>query len=183
MEELTRSVPRLPFSADEAGMVNKTANQHGFTLIEVVVTIGIMAIVSAIAIPNMIGWRAERQLRGAVNNLVGDLQLAKITAIREAEHVAVVYNTGAGSSYRVFIDKNLNWTEDADDRLLRNVTTPPGVVIDSTDSTNFTNNRTRFRPDGIPSFTGTVTFENSSQISPLKVKIDRVGRIRIVNSD
>lgn len=176
MEELTRSVPRLPFSADEAGMVNKTANQHGFTLIEVVVTIGIMAIVSAIAIPNMIGWRAERQLRGAVNNLVGDLQLAKITAIREAEHVAVVCNTGAGSSYRVFIDKNLNWTEDADDRLLRNVTTPPGVVIDST---TFTNNRTRFRPDGIPSFIGTVTFENSSQISPLKVVINRVGRIRI----
>lgn len=49
----------------------KRLDESGFSLIELVVVIAMVAIISAIAIPNMIGWRGERQLRGAVNNLLG----------------------------------------------------------------------------------------------------------------
>ena len=72
----------------------KRLDESGFSLIELVVVIAMVAIISAIAIPNMIGWRGERQLRGAVNNLLGNLQLARMQAIREAETVSILFAAG-----------------------------------------------------------------------------------------
>jgi len=68
-------------------------NNAGFTLWELMTVIGIIAIVSAMAVPNMIGWRERAKLRGAVANLSGDLQWAKIRAIRDHDNVVVLFGT------------------------------------------------------------------------------------------
>ena len=63
----------------------------GFTTAELMVSIAIIAIVSAIAVPNMISWREQAKLRGAFENLRGDLQWAKIRAIRDHDDVSVEF--------------------------------------------------------------------------------------------
>lgn len=151
----------------------------GFTLIEIMVTIAIVGILSAIAIPNMIGWRAEHKLRGAVNNLQGDFQLARLKAIRDAETIAIVFNSP--NSYKVFVDP-LKSCDPVGKQELRSVVLPSGI----SSSTNFpTNDCILFNSRGIPVFknTQTLTFNGTASLtydagSTLILEINKVGRLR-----
>ncbi len=78
----------------------------------------------------------------------------------------------------MFIDKNGDWTQDADDNLLRNIEAQAGITLKST---TFSGNHTHFNTKGMPSVTGTVVFEDSSGKS-LSVVVNSVGRIRIDES-
>ena len=70
----------------------------GFTLIEMMVVIAIMAIVSAIAIPNFYSYAAGMKLRSASRDLYSTLQNTRMKAIRQNTRWAVEFTA---SSYRV----------------------------------------------------------------------------------
>jgi prepilin-type N-terminal cleavage/methylation domain-containing protein len=55
----------------------------GFTVIEVVVVMAIVAILSSIAIPGFSRWIPDYQLKNAARDLYSNLQLAKMTAVKE----------------------------------------------------------------------------------------------------
>jgi type IV fimbrial biogenesis protein FimT len=156
--------------------LNVTHNKWGFSLIEVVVTIAILAILSAIAIPSMIGWRGERQLRGAINSLLGDFQLARTKAIRNSDVVAVSFDT-ATKSYLVFRDENENGVLDAGEEQYRSVNLPSNIEIDSV-SFSGGDPWASYDPRGIPKKFGSLTLSNSNG-STLKIIMNRVGRLRI----
>ena len=153
----------------------KRLDESGFSLIEIVVVIAIVAIVSAIAIPNMIGWRGERQLRGAANNLLGDFQLARMQAIREAENVSVRFTVGGGT-YSIFVDPNKNGNQDAGERTIRDVTLPTGVTIQAASFSGgvaWMNYNTKGMPDKF----GSATLQNTAG-TQLKLAMNRIGRLR-----
>ncbi|MEJ2166466.1 MAG: GspH/FimT family pseudopilin [Desulfobacterales bacterium] len=89
----------------------------GFTFYELMVVIAIIAVLSAIAVPNMIGWRERAKIKGAFENLRGDLQWAKIRAIRDHDPVAVVFEA---DSYDI---------NDASGGTIRSRQMPAGVVL------------------------------------------------------
>ncbi len=154
----------------------KCLDNSGFSLIEIMVTIAIVAIVGMIAIPNMISWRGERQLRGAANNLLGDFQLARMQAIRESETVALRFNVGGGA-YSVFFDPNNNGTLDGGERTIRNVILPTGITIQAAAFSGgvvWANYDTR----GMPVRFGSATLRNVAG-NQLGVTMNRVGRLRI----
>ena len=155
----------------------KRLDESGFSLIELVVVIAMVAIISAIAIPNMIGWRGERQLRGAVNNLLGNLQLARMQAIREAETVSILFAAGNPATYSIFVDPNKNGSQDAGERTLRDVTLPRGVAIQAASFSGgvaWMNYNTKGMPDKCRS----VTMRNSAG-TQLKLVVNKIGRLRI----
>lgn len=153
--------------------MNRT-NIQGFTLVEVMIVVAIIGIISLIAVPNMIGWRGERQLDGAARNFMADMQLAKLKAIREAEDVSVVFDV-AGDSYQMIVDLNNNYILDAGETQFRNITMPPGITISST---SFAGDNTQFDSRGRPNIIGRVTFTNTSGTIS-EVFVNRVGRLRI----
>jgi len=145
----------------------------GLTAVELVVVIAIVAILSAIAIPGFIRWRANAKLNGATTNLKADLEMAKLRAIRENDLIAVLFS---GNGYTIFIDNGAspgNYIREADENVLKNIQFIPGI----TSTNNFTNSRTRFDGRGLPANFGTITI--TGQTGSRQVIVNRIGRIRI----
>ncbi len=75
---------------------------NGFGLLELLVAIGVMAVISAIATPSVLTWRAKVKLRSATEQFRGALQLAKSRAQRDGQTVIVKI---AADKYFIFVDR------------------------------------------------------------------------------
>jgi hypothetical protein len=114
-----------------------------------------------------------------VDNLRGDLQLAKSMAIRESTFVVVNFQT---DQYEIFVDNGAggnagNWVRDADERMLRSCRLTGGVSIDLAD-TDFAGDQTRFNDRGLPENLGSVFVEDSSG-DQRQIRLNRLGRLTI----
>lgn len=155
----------------------------GFTFIEMMTVIAITGLLAAIAVPNMMAWRSGAKLRGVVENVRGDLQLAKLKAVQESGSVAVLFS---GNSYQVFTDdgptQEGEFHELDDERLFRNRQLPAGVSIDL-GSTDFGGNvYVRFNNRGLPDDIGSIVVDSSSGDQGL-IGLNRLGRINIQYND
>ena len=154
-------------------------SESGFTLIELFIAMAVMAILASIAVPNMMAPSNRAKLTGAASNLRGDLQTAKMMAIRE--NAFVVVNMFA-NRYEVFVDNGAganagNWGCDADERLLISRQMEPGVSIDLA-ATNLASDRTRFNDRGLPENFGRIVLVNS-QAGQRQINLNRLGRITV----
>jgi len=138
-----------------------------------------MALIATIAIPNMIAWRANAKLGGAIKNLRGDINMAKRMAVRENAFVVINFSS---DRYEIFVDngqgaKAENWTWDEDELRIASRVLPEGIAIDLVD-TNFDNDRTRFNRRGLPENLGSVVLKASNG-KKQQIQLNRIGRISI----
>ena len=158
-------------------------NKSGLTLFEMLVVLGLLAIVSAFVIPNILNWRRGVQLRGAATNLKGDLEMAKINAIRENNYVAIVFRDAL--HYEIFVDNGAgddgnpkNWIRDGEEHLLRARAMPPGITIDfASTSFGFLGKKTRFTGRG--HCTAGSTFLQNEKNDRIRVILNRLGQITL----
>ncbi len=157
----------------------KTGKNAGFTLIEMIIVIAIMAIISAIAVPNYITHRNNQKVTQAARQIYSALQSAKMTAIRNNTSINVLFSTGAGSSgtYQVFEDLDDNNTFNAGDEDIASGQMPAGVNMQTAAFAGAANS-TRFTPMGLTTGeNGTVTVTNSSRTA--RIIVNSVGGIRV----
>jgi type IV fimbrial biogenesis protein FimT len=72
------------------------ANARGFTLIEMLVTVGVFAILASIAVPSFRGFIAQQRLRTASFDLHTDLLFARSEALKRNRNVIVRRRQVAG---------------------------------------------------------------------------------------
>jgi prepilin-type N-terminal cleavage/methylation domain-containing protein len=133
----------------------------GFTLMELMVVIAITAILAAIAIPNLISWRSNYQLRGSAREVQSAINGARLAAIKENALVTVTFDAGARTI-------QTSVTNRSDSNAVPRTTTTrlrPTVQIASI---NFTSNPFRFNSRGLP-----ITNANTNFAS---------GRVRLSNA-
>jgi type II secretory pathway pseudopilin PulG len=158
-------------------------NIKGLTIFEVLVVLGILAIVAAFVTPNIMNWRRGVQLRGAANNLKGDMEMAKTNAVRENNSVAIIFRNKR--RYEIFIDNGAgddgvpdNWVRDGEERLLRDREMPTGILIDfANTSYGALGKKTRFTGRG--HCVGGSTFLQNEKNDRIRVILNRLGQITL----
>lgn len=76
---------------------------RGFTLIELMITIAILAIVLGVAVPSFQDFVRRNRVTATANNLVSALALARSEAVKRATRVTVASGDWAGG-WQVFVD-------------------------------------------------------------------------------
>ena len=79
-------------------------NQKGFTLLETMVAVAIVAVLVMVAVPNYLQQTANQRLKDDTTNIRGDLQTARMVAMTMGVPVAVAFNAPAVSQYQAFLD-------------------------------------------------------------------------------
>jgi len=85
----------------------------GFTLMEMIVTVGILAILALIAIPGFTKWMPNIKLRSALQDMYSSILFTRTTAIKKNSQICLVFNQpimGTSSLFTIFKDKNRNFT-------------------------------------------------------------------------
>lgn len=80
-------------------MLKNSKRQQGFTLIEVMIGVVILAIVIALGVPSYSTWIQNTKIRNAAESISNGLQLARSEAV--ARNTAVRFSLAAGSAWTV----------------------------------------------------------------------------------
>jgi len=148
----------------------------GFTLVELITTVAVMATLSLVSYPALESWQGKEKKRAEIRELVSSLMLAKMEAIKENKYVVMQFGE---SGYKAFVDDGANggtardWVCQPGEREFVNHTNIDGLALNS----NFPSDRMRFKGRvGIRA--GSVIFsENDNDFA--KVVLSITGRVRV----
>lgn len=126
--------------------------QQGFTLIELMTTIGVGAILVSLAVPGMRALTLNSAHRSGVNELVAGMHLARNTAITTNSRVTLCASSNGTnceavswqSGWIAFTDLNSNQLVDGTEAVIRASEAHEGLTIRSTEFPRFM----VYRPSG-----------------------------------
>ena len=159
------------------------ARESGFTLLELMITLAVAAVLAGIAIPSFKSSISSNRLTTNTNELVTALNLARSEAIKRGKRVVVRRtNTDWKDGWRVFIDENnndaYNTTGSNPDTELR-VYSGFSSAFTLTGNTNFVD-FVRYMPSGQSNADGIFVICDSGAISGAKmIIVNPVGRVQI----
>ncbi len=128
----------------------------GFTIVELMIAIAILAIMTALAMPSLQQFMARNELVGTSNALISGINLARTEAVTRSTAVGICPSTdGTGctggawkSGFLVFVDDDNNGNFNGSEELIRAESgyNNPAITIDGTAGVN---NGFTFTADGI----------------------------------
>ncbi len=153
--------------------------KRGFTLLELIVTVALAAILLGLAIPSFTGLFERNRLATVANSLVGDLMTARAEAIKRNVTVSICHSndgSSCGGAWKdgriVFLDENGNGSVDSEDEVLQVNEGMPGKItlIGSADEIIY-------MPSGMLKDESTVDFSiQVGTVTKYCVKVEGTGR-------
>ncbi len=115
-------------------MMRRPRPSRGFTLIELMITLVIAAVLLMVAVPSFVRYQKNAQLTSAANTLLAATNAARGEAMKRGMS-AMVVPTNNGSDWTtgwvVFVDKNNSrtYTDTVDNTVLTQAAVPTGISI------------------------------------------------------
>jgi len=128
---------------------------RGFTLIEIMVAIAIVAILATIAVPNMVGWRTKQRLAAAVSDVHDAIKAARSSAIKN--NTTVVIQFQLPNRFTVFADDDGDGSQDSGERTILSGSFQNDINM----NTSFPGHRLTFNGRGLTTAVGAgITLSN-----------------------
>ena len=162
-------------SADNVPFKQRTASS-GFTLIELMVTIAVLAVIVGMAAPNISTQLADQRVKSTAATLANALKEAKVESIIRRQNVTVIYDANATPKTVTLRANNNNissYTISEKSSVTQNIS--PATV------TNIV-----FRPDKTIADGATVVYtvcdSGSTNETPRQVSLTRIGNVNSINA-
>jgi type IV fimbrial biogenesis protein FimT len=160
---------------EKQGILTKDYSS-GFTLVELLVAIGLMAILLAIATPSFLEWRKNVQYKEAADGVLSALRLARTNAISQNRQNRVEFNPVAGSYQITQGDRSYDsssWPTVRQEW----VTLPASITMRTGEDCDVSSNgNIQFNPNGTASAGKICIMENTTR--KYEVTVATSGRIR-----
>lgn len=177
------SAPFVHFPNHVLGRSESGAKANGFTLIELMVTLAVLAILLFMAAPSFIEWRMNTQLVAQTNHVINALGVARSEALKRNSAVDLEFiKTGdVVSAWRIYEDKDFDgkFTEPSDDLILQTEALPEAIELISG------RNKIRYDGSGFARGAATTTIKlgymdnDSKQLKAARhVVVNNTGRVR-----
>ncbi len=143
-----------------------TSLQRGFTLVELMIVLGLMSIIAAVAVPSFQSIIVSNRLASQANELVAALNYARSEAVKRRKSVTLTSNNGT--------DWSAGWTiTDADGTLLR-----VQDAFEGNTTLVATTNTIQYLPSGFMANAAAVTFDlcHASGEKGRQIEISPIGR-------
>jgi prepilin-type N-terminal cleavage/methylation domain-containing protein len=130
-------------------------NKAGYSLMEVMIVVVIVAITAAVALPNMRGLLGKKDLDSISRQIFYDFQRARSEAISKNRMVKIQMKTGTGSWYQIDFSNGTN--------IVPRTQLPQGTTMAATTfPMGSTANTTGITPRGFATQQGTVTIRSTT---------------------
>jgi type IV fimbrial biogenesis protein FimT len=179
--EIVMGLNYFPSSISEIEM---TANsKNGFSLVEVLVVVGLLAIVLSLAVPSFQGLMSKSRLSLSSDQLYTALVLARSEAVKSNRRVTVCGRTTTNdcgvaawmNGSIVFVDHVTKGVIDDTTEIVKVFYSDAADILLSTENIN---NSVSFNPDGSSDTSGAfILCAPSATISPLRICISQSGTV------
>ncbi|MGL5030968.1 MAG: GspH/FimT family pseudopilin [Aeromonas sp.] len=155
----------------------------GFTLIELMIALGLVALLLTVAIPSYQSLRQEQLVNAATQVLYTDVMLLKSEAIKRNRNLQLIlFNSGTSNwCYRIHIDGSCGSCSDAcssiEGRKGVDASEFPGIILTAT----YVESSSQVRPITFSPRRGTMPNGNitlTSSVASMKVVTSGLGRVR-----
>ena len=86
--------------------MNEYMNRKGFSLVELLVIMSVIAILAFIGVPTYSNFVAKNSVKRAVNDLLQNARLSRTLAIKENQNYVIAFGIPAANSYSMGFDTN-----------------------------------------------------------------------------
>ncbi len=161
------------------------AKKNGFTLIEMMVSIAVMAIIATSVVPAFNDMKEKHKIRGAVETISSDFQLARSEAIKTNQAVSLSFSGIGGTNWCYGINDSsgcncsVNNACQVDGNTVRVASSAEFLNINLT--TNFAGQTATFDPDRGTTNSGITSLTANGKTA--KIFVSAIGRISVCSND
>jgi len=150
-------------------------NESGLTLFELMVVVGIMAILASVAVPGFLGWLPKYRMRSAADEVLSTLQNAKLRAVRENGIVSVTFDV-VNDRYIAFLDNGAganagNETQEAGEVTVKSGQMPAGIRLQSATFVPGPMPVVQFTSRGFPTRSGNIVIANGTRTRTINLTL------------